>query len=60
MASASHNTFEGSDDEYFDQYFDQHFDKTFENFTIDYDNQEEARKTRKKKFISKGIVKKVI
>uniref|UniRef100_A0A0D3BGR1 DDE Tnp4 domain-containing protein n=1 Tax=Brassica oleracea var. oleracea TaxID=109376 RepID=A0A0D3BGR1_BRAOL len=49
MASASHNTFEGSDDEYFDQYFDQHFDKTFENFTIDYDNQEEARKTRKKK-----------
>ena len=45
MASASHYTSEGSDDENFDQYFE----KTFENFTIDYGNQEEERRKRKKR-----------
>uniref|UniRef100_A0A0D3BK38 DDE Tnp4 domain-containing protein n=1 Tax=Brassica oleracea var. oleracea TaxID=109376 RepID=A0A0D3BK38_BRAOL len=57
MASSSHNTFEGVDDEnfdqYFDQYFDQHFDQqfdqAFENFSINYDDQEDARKKRKKR-----------
>uniref|UniRef100_A0A0D3C2S7 DDE Tnp4 domain-containing protein n=1 Tax=Brassica oleracea var. oleracea TaxID=109376 RepID=A0A0D3C2S7_BRAOL len=34
MASSSHNTFEGVDDENFDQYFDQQFDQAFENFSL--------------------------
>ena len=52
MASSSHNTFEGVDDENFDQYFDQHFDQqfdqAFENFSINYGDKEDARKKRKK------------
>uniref|UniRef100_A0A0D3EBJ8 DDE Tnp4 domain-containing protein n=1 Tax=Brassica oleracea var. oleracea TaxID=109376 RepID=A0A0D3EBJ8_BRAOL len=49
MASSSHNLFEGSDDDTCDDYFDQYFDQTFKNFTIDYANEEEERKKRKKR-----------
>uniref|UniRef100_A0A0D3D335 DDE Tnp4 domain-containing protein n=1 Tax=Brassica oleracea var. oleracea TaxID=109376 RepID=A0A0D3D335_BRAOL len=49
MVSSSHNTFEGSVDENFDQYFDQHFDQTFENLFINYGDQEDERKRRKKR-----------
>ena len=44
MASSSHNTFEGVDDESFDQYFDQHFDQAFQNFAIASGAQEERKK----------------
>uniref|UniRef100_A0A0D3CK85 Uncharacterized protein n=1 Tax=Brassica oleracea var. oleracea TaxID=109376 RepID=A0A0D3CK85_BRAOL len=49
MAFASHYPYEGSDDENFDQYFEQ----AFENFTIDYGNQEEGRRRRKKRAYNK-------
>ena len=55
MAYASHNIFEGSeDDAIFDQYFDQHFNQTFENFTIDYGNQEEEKKRKKNSYQKKS------
>ena len=44
MASSSHNTSEGVDDERFDQ----HFDQAFDNLAINYGDQEE-RKRRKKR-----------
>ena len=59
MASFSQNTFDGTDDEIFDQYFDQHFDQTMENLSINYGDQDEERR-RKKKFILKEIVKKAM
>ncbi|XP_048599813.1 uncharacterized protein LOC125579944 [Brassica napus] len=53
MASSSHNTFEGVDDDsfdqYFDQYHDQHFDQSFENLTTASGDQGEERKRRKKR-----------
>uniref|UniRef100_A0A0D3AAC5 DDE Tnp4 domain-containing protein n=1 Tax=Brassica oleracea var. oleracea TaxID=109376 RepID=A0A0D3AAC5_BRAOL len=53
MASSSHNTFEGVDDDSFDQYFDQyheqHFDQSFENLTNASGDQGEERKRRKKR-----------
>ena len=49
MASSSHNTFEGNIDETFDQYFDQTFDQTFENLCNVYGDQEDERKTKKKR-----------
>ena len=64
MASSSHNTFEGVDDEDFDQYFDQHFDQyfdqTFKNFPINYGDQDNKGEEGKNEFISKQIVKKVM
>ena len=52
MASSSHNTFEGVDDETFDQYFDQYFEQrfyqAFENFSIDCDQGEQRRRRKKK------------
>uniref|UniRef100_A0A0D3BT43 DDE Tnp4 domain-containing protein n=1 Tax=Brassica oleracea var. oleracea TaxID=109376 RepID=A0A0D3BT43_BRAOL len=57
MASSSHNTFDGSNDDNFDQYFDQQFDQyfdqivdqTFDNLSIHNGIQEEKRKKRKKR-----------
>ena len=56
MASSSHNTFDGSNDDNFDQYFDQQFDQyfdqivdqTFDNLSIHNGVQEEKRKKNKK------------
>ena len=56
MASSSHNNFEGLFDENFDQFFDQ----TFDNLINDNGDQENERKTRKKEFLSKEIVRKAI
>ena len=53
MASFSHND---SLDETFDQYFDQ----TFENLVNAHGDQENERKTRKKKFLSNEIARKTI
>ena len=65
MASSSQNHFDGLDDDNFDetfdqyfdqqfnQYYDQKFDQTFENLTINYGNQEKAKKRRKNELISK-------
>ena len=49
MASSSHNDFEDSLDDTFDQYFDQYFDQTFENLVNAHGDQENERKTRKKR-----------
>uniref|UniRef100_A0A0D3BNU4 Uncharacterized protein n=1 Tax=Brassica oleracea var. oleracea TaxID=109376 RepID=A0A0D3BNU4_BRAOL len=57
MASSSHNTFDGSNDDNFDQYSDQQFDQyfdqivdqTFDNLSIHNGIQEEKRKKRKKR-----------
>ena len=48
MVSSFHNSFEGSIDENFDQYFDQYFDQAFENLFINYGDQEDERKAKKK------------
>ena len=59
MASSSQTpldeSFDDAFDDAFDQIFDQHFDQAFENFTI---RDQEQRKKRKNKLISKEIVKK--
>ena len=53
MASSSHNTFDGVDDEsfddYSDRYFDQYFDQTLKNLAINYGDQEVEKNTRKKR-----------
>ena len=53
MASSSHNTFDGSNNDTFDQYFDQqldqHFEQAFEKCSIDFGDQEEQGKKRKKR-----------
>ena len=47
-------------DEAFDQYFDHQFDQEFENLCSTFGDQTEEKKTRKKEFLSKETVKKVI
>ena len=57
MASSSHNTFDGSNNDTFDQYFDQqldqHFEQAFEKCSIDFGDQEEQRKKEKKNLYRK-------
>ena len=60
MASSSHNNFEDSTYEAFDQYFDHQFNEAFENLCNTFGDQTEEKKTRKKEFLSKETVKKVI
>ena len=47
-------------DEAFDQYFDHQFDQALENLCNTFGDQTEEKKTRKKGFLSKETVKKVI
>uniref|UniRef100_A0A0D3DNM1 Uncharacterized protein n=1 Tax=Brassica oleracea var. oleracea TaxID=109376 RepID=A0A0D3DNM1_BRAOL len=54
------NQFEDSMDEAFDQYFDHQFDQALENLCNTFGDQTEEKKTRKKGFLSKETVKKVI
>ena len=62
MASSSHNTFEGVDDQnfdhyfdqYFDQYYDQCFDQTLENLSIDCDQEVERTKRKKRVHIERN------
>ncbi|XP_018459674.1 protein ALP1-like [Raphanus sativus] len=52
MASSSHNEdFDKPFDEAFDQYFDHHFDQAFESLYKNYGDQEEVKKTRKKRIV---------